>query len=457
MTKKKSNKVIYILSGLFVLLIAVIVAGNMLGWIGGTKEIEVEVGEARRETIVDKVTASGMIQPVYEVKISPDVSGEIIELHVEEGDSVQRGELLLKIRPDIYQSSLERARANLSQQQANLASARAAATRAEAQLIRAEAEYNRNKQLREEKVISQSDFELAEANYKIAVSDLQSARQSVVAAEYIVESSRATVREAEENLRFTIITAPVTGIVSKLNVEMGERVVGTAQMAGTEMLRIADLSKMEARVDVNENDIIRVSLADTAIIDVDAYTYTEETFKGVVTNIANTANDKLSPDAVTEFEVRILILNESYRELQEEQSSATPFRPGMTASVDIIVDVKEDVLSVPLASVTTRNPDQKDEEENGGDGQSTGSGENRDGATQENDMEVVFLFQDGKAVMAEVETGISDFDNIEIVGGISEGQEVITGPFMAVSKRLDDGDAVKIIEEDEKKGKDRQD
>jgi len=437
------------------LLILVIVIGKSAGWIGGTKEIEVEIGKAKYEKITDKVSASGMIQPVYEVKISPDVPGEIIALLVDEGDSVKKDDLLLKIRPDIYQSSLERARANLNQQQANLANAKASRARADAQLIRSKADYNRNKKLREDKVISDSDFELAEANFKVAVSDRESAKQNVIAAEYIVESAKATVREASENLRFTIITAPVTGIVSKLDVELGERVVGTAQMTGTEMMRIADLSKMEARVDVNENDIIRVSMGDTAIIDVDSYTHTGQTFKGVVTNIANTANQKVSPDAVTEFEVRILIMDESYRKLREEQKTVTPFRPGMTASVDIITEQKENILTVPLAAVTTRDPERKKEaegdEENQNEEETGSSNRERGIGDREKKKEVVFLFEDGTAKLAEVETGISDFDNIEILSGLNEGQEIITGPFVAVSKRLKDGDLVKKKEEDKKK------
>jgi HlyD family secretion protein len=453
--KRKSNKAIYILLGLVVALVVFIIIGKSAGFIGKTKEIEVEVNKAKSEKIIDKVSASGMIQPVYEVKISPDVSGEIIDLNIEEGDSVKRGDLLIKIRPDIYQSALEQRKATLNQQIANMADARARASRAKAQLVRAKADYNRNKELKADKVISDSDFELAEANYKVAVNDVESAEQNVVAAQAMVDNARASVDQAEENLRFTSITAPVTGIVSKLDVELGERVVGTSQMAGTEMLRIADLTKMEARVDVNENDIIRVSLRDTAIIDVDSYTHTGKKFKGIVTNIANTANDKLSPDAVTEFEVRILLLNESYKDLLEEQKSVSPFRPGMTTSVDIITDVKDDVLTVPLSAVTTRVPSKEETEENEEEesGEVAESSEDRGDAEDESDeeKEVVFVFEEGKAKMIEVETGISDFDNIEIVSGIEAGAEIITGPFVVVSKRLKDGDLVKTKEEDKKK------
>lgn len=452
--RKRSNKLLYILSGLVVVLLIFAIIGKKQGWIGKAKQIEVELGDVARVRIVEQVSASGMIQPVYEVKISPDVPGEIIELNVEEGDSVKRGQLLLKIRPDIYQTGLERARANLNQQLANLSEARARVARAEAQLIRSEAEFKRNRQLVEEKVVSPADFELSEANYKVAMNDLESAKQSVRAAEYIIASARATVSEAEENLRFTTITAPITGIVTKRAVELGERVVGTAQMAGTEMLRIADLSQMEARVDVNENDIIRVSLGDTASIDVDSYSHTGKKFKGVVTLIANTANTKASPDAVTEFEVRILVLSESYMDLFEANPGTAPFRPGMTASVDITTAVKENVLSVPLASVTTRRPGADEEEAKKGDGEdeSAAVDSSRPKAKEVEVQEVVFLAVDGTAVMTSVKTGISDFDHIEIIEGLEEGQKVVKGPYLVVSKRLKDGDGI-AEKVEKKKGK----
>ncbi len=455
--KRKSNKVLYILLGLVAVLIIVAVIGKKAGWIGKTKETEVEVEAAKTGRIIETVSASGGIQPVFEVKISPDVPGEIIELNVEEGDSVAQGELLIKIRPDIYQSALERTRANLNQQKANLADARARVARAEAQLIRTENEYKRNKELKDQKVISDADFELSEANYKVAVNDLMSARESENAAEFIIASAQATVRESEENLRFTTIRAPISGIVSKLNVELGERVVGTAQMAGTEMLRIADLTKMEARVNVNENDIIRVSIGDTAVIDVDSYSHTGKKFKGTVTQIANTANDKTSPDAVTEFEVRIRILNSSYEDLVKEQQVISPFRPGMTASVDITTEVRDNILTIPLSAVTTRNPNDKggnEEEKPEEDEEAEESTETAEQTKDEKEelVEVVFVFSEGKAKMVPVETGISDFDNMEIISGVNVGDKIIKGPFIVVSKRLKDGELVK--EKVEEKDKD---
>jgi HlyD family secretion protein len=242
------------------------------------------------------------------------------------------------------------------------------------------------------------------------------------------------------------------GVVSKLIVKNGERVVGTATMTGTEMLRIADLSKMEVRVDVNENDIVRVHVGDTAIIDVDAYASQNKEFKGVVTLIANTAKDKVSTDAITEFEVRILVLSDSYEDLVKA-GNKFPFRPGMTASVDILTTTKENALSVPLASVTTRNPESENNaENNGGDGppaQNTKQTNNAKKPEKKEDKTVIFVNVNGEAKMVEVKTGISDYDNIEILSGINDSTEVVTGPFLAVSKRLKDGDKIRKLEKKE--------
>jgi HlyD family secretion protein len=448
--KKSKNKILYILIGVVVLLLIVAVVGKSQGWVGKKKEVNVEVDTAEKATIIEKVSASGAVQPVVEVKISPEVSGEIIDLQVEEGDSVSKGDFILKIRPDNFISALQRANANLNQQLANQAQANASEARARANYTRAEQDFKRQKNLFEQKVISEADYQLAEANIKIAEQDLESARQSVKAAEYIVQSSRATVEEAQENLALTEITAPMSGIVSKLPVEIGETVLGTSQFQGTEILRIADLSNMEVKVDVNENDIIRISEGDTALIDVDSYSYMDLIFKGIVTQIANTANDKVSADAVTEFEVLIQILPSSYQNLVLEQGVKYPFKPGMTASVDILTETRVDVLSVPLSSVTTRT--RFDEEEGEEEDRDRGNADEEEDETEEEDLlEVVFVVEDGKAVQTEVETGISDFERIEILSGIIEGQEVITGPFLAVSKRLKNGDAVAPPEKKKKK------
>lgn len=424
MANKKSNKLLYYLLGAVGFIIVFAIIGRAAGWVGGAKEIGVEFAKAERTTIIEKVSASGEIQPEVEVKLSPDVAGEIIELNVVEGDSVSEGNLLVKIRPDNFISALDRSKANLNQQIANLSQAKAALQRSEAQFTQAELNYNRQKTLYEQKAISEADFETAQANFVTAQKDLEAAKQSVVASEFVVKSSQATVNEAAENLRLTNVYSPVSGIVSNLLVEKGERVVGTAQMAGTEMLTIADLSKMEVRVDVNENDIIRLSMGDTTIIDVDSYSSTGKKFKGIVTSIANTANTKASADAVTEFKVKIRILNSSYDDLVAE-GTKYPFRPGMTASVEIITTSKDNVLSVPLSAVTTR--DNKLDTLVGGTTKS---------------KELVFVSENGVAKLKEIKTGISDFENIEVLEGITEGEEIISGPYFVVSKQLKEGDNV---------------
>lgn len=425
MATKKSNKVLYYLLGVVGLIIVFAIIGRSAGWIGGAKETEVEFATVKKTAIVEKVSASGEIQPEVEVKLSPDVAGEIIELNVQEGDSVEMGRLLVKIRPDNFISALDRTRANLNQQMANLAQSKASLQRAEAQFTRSELDFKRQKTLHDSKAISDADYEQAVANYITAQKDLEAAKQSVIAAEFIVKSSQASVNEASENLRLTNVNSPVSGIVSSLKVEQGERVVGTQQMAGTEMMTIADLSRMEVRVDVNENDIVRLSLGDTTLIDVDAYSATGKKFKGIVTSIANTANTKASADAVTEFKVKIRILNESYQDLVKA-GNRYPFRPGMTASVEIMTNAKNDAVAIPLSAVTTRETHQD-----------TLSG----GTTKS--KEIVFVSENGEAKVRVVKTGISDYENIEILEGLKEGDEVISGPYFVVSKQLKEGEKVK--------------
>ncbi len=454
--KQKSNKLVYYLIGSLIVIILVLVVGKTQGWIGKAKEIEVELAKAQRTSITEKVSASGTVQPVIEVKLAPEVSGEITELNVEDGDSVMLGELLVKIRPDQQLSQLERSEASLSQQKANEISAEAALSGAKATFIRADADYKRQQRLWDEKVISESDWQLAKQNFEVAKNNLASSEQSLEAAKYIVKSTQASVKESRENVRRTSVVAPMKGIVSKLNVKKGERVVGTATMAGTEMLRIADLNKMEVRVNVNENDIVRVHLSDSVLIGVDSYANIDKEFKGIVTNIANTAKDKLSADAITEFEVRILILRSSYEDLIK-QGNKFPFRPGMTASVEIITNRKSNVLSVPLAAVTTRNPNAKSEDE-----EKAKKKEEDDNPRVTSDKKVekkadkivLFVNDKGVAKMVEVKTGISDYDNIEILTGVADSAEVVTGPFLVVSKRLKEGDRIKLMEKKEPKKED---
>ena len=449
--KKGSNRLIWIVLLSFVVLIVVLIGAKSAGLIGQEKKLKVQIAEAARTTIVEKVTASGVVQPETEIIISPDVAGEIIELNVEEGDFVTEGMILVKIRPDNLQSALDRALANLNQQKANLASSKATVARNEAQVKQSELAFKRAESLKKQNVIADADYETAKVNYEVAQQNLLAAKESVKAAEFIIKSSQASVDEAKENVRLTVVRAPASGTISKLDVEKGERVVGTQQMAGTEMMRIADLTQMQVNVDVNENDIIRVNEGDTTIIDVDSYTYMDKKFRGIVTQIANTANPQASADAVVEFKVEIRILNESFQDLLSEIKGPSPFRPGMTASVEIVTTTKNNVLSVPLSAVTTRNPNKKTTGNRSGGGfdddddapeltTNTGKPEK-----EEEVKEVVFVSVAGEAVMREVKTGISDYDNIEILSGIEEGDLIISGPFFIVSKQIKEGD---VVEED---------
>ena len=418
-------------------------------WIGKVEPTEVEFAKVSRSTIIEKVSASGKIQPEVEVKLSPDVSGEIVSLNVAEGDSVVAGQELLKIRPDNYVSLLARAEAQMNATKANMEQSKAVLAQSEARLSKAKIDYDRNAKLHKDKVISDADFDQFVSAYTVAKQDLEAAKANVNAANYNVKSSEATLKEAKTNLTKTTIYAPQSGIISKLNVELGERVVGTSQMAGTEMLRIANLNKMEVRVNVNENDITRVSIGDTVLIDVDAFSSSERKFKGVVYEIASSANSSgasaVSNDAVTEFEVKIRVLRSSYADLIKGKLSY-PLKPGMTASVEILTNRKENTLTVPLSSVTTREigavAEGEKKEEDG-----THSMNSNDALEakkrKENTKEVVFVMEKGKAKMIQVKTGISDFENIEIVSGLKDGQEIIAGPYATVAKKLKEGDLVK--------------
>ena len=427
----RNKKTLLIIGSIVVVGIILITVGQRLGWIGGVKPTDVQVMTAKKGKIVELVTASGEIQPEVEVRVSPEVPGEIIELTIMEGDYVDEGKLLVKIRPDNFINALERAKANYNQVRANLLSSRSNLSRSEAQYLRSQLEFNRQKSLFDQNVISDSEYEIAETNFKVSTQDLESSKQSVKASEYNVKGAKATVDESEENLRKTSIVAPMTGTVSLLSVELGERVVGTSQMAGTELLRIADLSIMEVRVDVNENDIVRVKIGDTTNIDVDAYNTYDQVFKGIVTEIASTANPKPSPDAVTEFKVKIRVINESYINLTIEEGIKNPFKPGMTASVEIITQVKDEILLIPISSVTTKNE--------------------KDSLGNESVKQIVFVNDNGNAKMVEVTTGISDFENIEVLSGLNENDQVISGPYIAISQKLKDDSKINVTKVDDKK------
>ena len=448
-SKKKKNWLIWVLLAAIVLLVIAVYFKNK----NEPKGLEVEVEKVSTRDLIEKVGASGKVFPEAEVKISSDVSGEIVELYVEEGDSVTVGQLLAKVDPDAYQSAVERTRASVNNSKAQLARSKAATESSIANVEQIESQLNnamqihkRNQQLLKEGILSDADYESSlsnvqslEANLKAAKANLRSSEQSEIAAKYSVKSAEASLKEVQTSLRKTTIVAPTEGIISKLNVEKGERVVGTIQMAGTEMMRIANLNSMEVQVDVSENDILRVSLRDSVDIEVDAYLDTK--FTGYVTEIANSASNtgttvSLTSDQVTNFIVKIRIDPDSYKHLVKP-NKPFPFRPGMSASVDIITDLQSDVLCVPIQAVTTY--EEEDEDKQG----------------YEEIIEVVYIYTAADtASRSPVKTGIQDDEYIQILSGVQEEEEVISGPYSIVARKLNDGDKVHRKEKGFKKKSD---
>lgn len=400
-----------------VLLVIVLVGGKKAGWFGkNTDYKEVEVSKIEEITIIETVAATGKIQPEVEVMLSSEVSGEIIELPIKEGQQVEKGDLLVKINPDLIQSAL-------TQSQAGLQNARAQLAQTEASLKNAKLNYDRNKAIFDKGVISKSEWDRTVADYEVALANKQSAY-------FNVQSAAANVKQTRDNLSRTAIFAPMSGTISKLSVELGERVVGTAQMAGTEIVRVANLSNMEVEVDVNENDIVKVQIGDSTIVEVDAYLKRE--FKGIVTEIANSAESTLTADQVTNFKVKVRILTSSYKDLAEgKPENFSPFRPGMTATVDIITNKKEKIIGVPISAVVIKT-----------DTSSTRKTKINESKVNDQKFECVFVKEGEEAVLKVVTTGIQDDSNIEILTGLSKGEEVITGPYNTVSKTLKKGDKV---------------
>lgn len=464
MAKRKNNNLLIfgLIAVIAILAIAVAIQSK-------NKEtgIKVTVEEVESRTITEIVAASGKIFPETEVKMSSDVSGEIVDLFVEEGDSVISGQLLANIDPDAFQSQVERGQASVNSARAQLANSRAQIENAIAQkeqiiaqLENAKVVFNRNKQLLADGALSEADFQTSEANLrgleanlKAAEAGIKSAQQSAQASEFSVKSSQATLKELQTSLRRTSIYAPTNGIVSMLSVEQGERVVGTIQMTGTEMMRIANLNIMEVRVDVSENDIPRVSLGDEVDIEVDAYI--DRVFKGTVTQIANSASNSataaLTSDQVTNFEVRVLINPDSYQDLIAA-GNRYPFRPGMSSTVEIKTESRPDIITVPIQSVVVREkkdliPNKKSSKKKKSDEE--GSETKKKSEDDEELIEVVFVAMEGDTVaIVPVTTGIQDDTYIEITKGLKKGQKVVSGPYSVLSRRLKLGDEINIVEED---------
>ena len=417
------RNILFALGGLILVSVLIYIGKNR-----SRGELEVNVGKVENRTIISTVSANGKIRPEAEVKISADVSGEITELYIEEGDTVKEGQLLLKINPDLYLTSRDRARAGVSSSQSNLKTSQAQLTQAQARLTEQEAAYARNKQLYTDKVLSQAEYDVAKSAYAIAQSEVKAAQERISAARFGIQNSQATLTEANKTLGRTSIYAPSNGVVSALNNEKGERVVGTAQMAGTEIMVISNFNNMEVIVDVNENDILQVKKGDTALVEVDAYS--DRKFKGIVTEISKSANSsgvQMSTDQVTNFEVKIRLLKSSYVDLLEV--STAPFLPGMSANVEIQTLVKNNIPCLPIEAVGTRVQE-----------------DTANISTEEELDEVVFSISQNKAVLNIVKTGIQDSRYIEIREGLKVGDEVIVGPYDAVSKKLDNDQKIKITE-----------
>ncbi len=410
----------------FIAIILLLIVGKKAGWFGKSGNFkEVEVSKIVPIDIMETVAATGKIQPEVEVMLSSEVSGEIIELPVKEGQQVEKGDLLVKINPDLIQSALTQAQAGLQNSRAQLAQATAS-------LKNAELNYNRSKTLFEKGVISKSEWDRAVTDYEVAQANKESAY-------YNVQSAAANVKQTRDNLTRTSIYAPMTGTISKLSVELGERVVGTAQMAGTEIVRVANLSDMEVEVDVNENDIVKVQIGDSTNVEVDAYLKRE--FKGIVTEIANSAETALSSDQVTNFKVKVRILANSYKDLTEGKPEYfSPFRPGMTATVDIITEKKQKVIGVPISAVVIKTDTSSSKKL---------SAKETDSESDEK-FECVFVMDGDEAKLRVITTGIQDDSKIEITSGLSDGETVITGPYNTVTKTLKNGDKVTVESTKEK-------
>ena len=437
--------------------IILLVALKKGGVIGKDEAIKVSAEKVMRRTIIESVNASGKVYPEIEVKVSPDISGEIVELTVLEGDSVRRGQVLAKIYADIYTTQRDQASAVVSQERARVDNAKAQLPGLKAAKEFAQRTFDRQKQLLDEKVISRAEFEQAQNSFQTAEANYNAALQTIRGGQAGVASAQASLQRANKDLSRTSVLAPMDGVVSLLNVKKGERVVGNSMMAGTEMMRIADMNKIEVRVDVGENDIPKVSLGDSALVEVDAYN--NRKFRGVVTQIASSSvlaaqqTQMATSTDVTNYKVYIRLLPSSYADLiQKDKPKSFPFRPGMSASADIQTNTKANVVAVPINAVTTR--------EKGTDNVTTGKKEEKkteegiqeaEKSTLSTDLdEVVFILQkDGTVKKQLVKTDIQDINYIEVATGLNEGVEVISSPYNVISKTLKDGMKVKVVPKDQ--------
>ena len=434
----KTTKYILISLGALIVLLIVLKAA---GIIGKPKLTQVAVEKADTRDINETVSASGKIKPHIEVKISPEVSGEVVELPIKEGDVVKKGQLLCKIRPDILKSGFERAVASYNSQKASVGNSSQMLKQSEATFANQASIYKRSQELYKNKVLTTAEFEQAKANYEGAKASLEASKQNVIGSTYGLAQSQASVKEAQDNLAKTTIYAPVDGVVSKLSIEIGERVLGTQQFAGTEIMTISDLTKMDVNVDVNENDINRIATGNTALIEIDAFL--GKKFEGQVIEIGSSANVVgTNADQVTNFTVKVRITAQSYIDLlKKNAANHSPFRPGLTATVDIQTNHVR-ALAVPIQSVTTR--DEKKDKPVTGD---ANKDDNKKTASTPVAKEYVFVLDKANKVkQVQVTTGIQDDTYIQILSGLKGGEEVVAAPFAAISKTLNDGMVVEKVD-----------
>jgi len=429
----KTTKYILITAGA---LVVVYIAGKAAGLWGKPPKTQVATEKADTRTINETVSASGKIKAHVEVKISPEVSGEIVELPIKEGDVVKKGQLLCRIRPDILQSGYDRTVAAYNTQKASVGNSSEMLKQAQATYDNQESIYKRDKVLYGNKVLTAAEFDAAKASYEGAKASLEAAKQNVIGAKYGLEQSAASVKEANDNLAKTAIYSPVDGVVSKLSVEKGERVLGTQQFAGTEIMTISDLNQLDVNVDVNENDINRIKLGDSSKIEVDAFQ--EKRFSGTVIEIGSAANVVgTTADQVTNFTVKVRIDPKSYADLlNKTATNPSPFRPGLTATVDIQTNQAK-ALSVPIQAVTTRGPDTQTPTSDNSDKSPSDSNKNKTKIVAPS-KEFVFVYSAGKVKQVTVTTGIQNDSYIQILSGLKGGEEVVSAPYTAISKTLAD-------------------
>jgi len=458
MASKKSKKKIWIISAVTIVIAVIVVVAVAKG--KRNEDTKVATEKVVKRTIIQTVSANGKIQPEKDIKISPYISGEVVDLKVKEGDQVKQGDLLAKIDPEIYISQFDQSEAAVNTQKANLSNSRARLMQLKATMENAKLTFERQEKLFKENVVSKAEFDQAKTAYAVAKAQVESGEEDINAAEFMVKSSEAGLKKSKEDLTKTAIFAPNDGTVSKLSVEKGERVTGASQFSsGTEIMRIANLNEMESQVEVNENDIVRVSLGDTALIEVDAYL--NRKFKGVVTEIATSANTSgVSVDQVTNFNVKIHIVKDSYKDLLDPaRPDFSPFRPGMSCTVEIQTETAINVLTVPIQAVTTRIAKDSLDKLNEKNKTKRGDGDNQiefvTGKKKEDVQECVFLFAEDMAKKKDVKTGIQDNTYIQVLSGLKEGDEIITAPYTAVSKTLKDGDKVKKVDKKDLFSKDK--